>query len=440
MAEALLHKLARFVYGVRLRDNDPRLAPARALLLDAVAAVAGGMGSDAVHAAKKAIGFEDSTGRARMFPGGETVSPATAAFVHGAALRYLDVMDYHVAVDVSHPSEVVPAVLAFAQDSGATGRETIECLIAGYAVHMALTRNVPLHSVGLHHVGQAALVVPLVVSRLRGLDVATAAAAATISACRFLVPEGFAKGHLASVKALAYPLVARQAIEAVNLAAAGFAGSPAVLEEIFGVLGNRFGASVSAQVLLTSVDDVDLTQVHVKAYPAQYTLQGLIAGAAAAARREPRLWRDVERIEVHSSARSVERTADAAKFKPASREAADHSMPFGVAIALMEGRMDEAQLASGRWRDADVLALMARVEPHALSQPLGFHAGAQSMVLHLRSGATRVIDCSYPPAGVQVWDVALEKLRRYAAANVNVDSIAAQIARIEVLADVKDLW
>lgn len=440
MADTLIHALARFVYGLRLDGCEPALGQAKALLLDALAATAGGMDSDAVAGVRKALGGTLPPGPARLFGEAAGVAPAAAAFIHGAALRYLDIMDYDVSVDVSHPSECVPAVLACGQAARAGGREVLDCLAAGYRVTQALTDTVPLHSVGLHHVGHAAIVVPLVVSRLRGLDVQTAAAAASISAARFLVPEGFAKGHLASVKALAYPLLARQAIEAVDLAAAGFAGSPGVVEELLEILRERFGAAVSGEALLDAMHGADLGRVQVKAYPAQYSLQGLIAGAAQAAGREPDLWRQVERIEIHSSARSLERTADAAKFKPKSREAADHSMPFCIAMALMEGRMEEDQLERGRWRDADVLALMARMEPHPLPGNLGFRTGAQSLVLHLAGGARRTLDCSYPPAGARVWDVALRKLRRYGEGKVDVEVIAARIAGMEALADVSDLW
>jgi len=438
----LASELARFVYSVRLQGREVEVALAKAFVLDALAATLGGLDSDAVAKSINGLRPFDIPGATpvTLFGTREEVSPALAAFVHGAALRYLDVMDYYVSVDVSHPSEIIPVILAYAQAARASGKEVLECVIAGYLVHIALTDTIPLHSIGLHHVGQAAIVVPLVVSRLMGLSVETAAMALSISATRFLVPEGFARGHLATVKALAYPLQARHAAEAVGLAALGFAGNLKVLEEILDMLVIRFGAKVSADQFRAALKAADSRRVLLKAYPAQYTLQGLVVAAVAAAAAQPGLHERIERVEVHSSARSIERTADPAKFKPATREAADHSLPYCVAIALMEGRMDVDQIKQGRWKDDDVLAMMERIETHCLPGELGFNSGVQFMVIHMSDGNVRTLSCPYPPKDASHWGIALEKLRRFATTErVDVQRLADTVGALESLEDISTL-
>jgi 2-methylcitrate dehydratase len=61
----------------------------------------------------------------------------------------------------------------------------------------------------------------------------------------------------------------------------------------------------------------------------------------------------------------VQRTADTAKFKPANRETADHSLPVTVAMSLLDGKLTAAQFESDRWAEADIAALVSRIEVQA---------------------------------------------------------------------------
>jgi 2-methylcitrate dehydratase len=48
------------------------------------------------------------------------------------------------------------------------------------------------------------------------------------------------------------------------------------------------------------------------------------------------------------------------KWRPANRETADHSLPYLVASALLDGRVDDASFAPGRLDDPEVLAVLDR--------------------------------------------------------------------------------
>ena len=54
--------------------------------------------------------------------------------------------------------------------------------------------------------------------------------------------------------------------------------------------------------------------------------------------------------------------ADPGRVAPRSREAADHSLHFLIAVALIDGAFGLAQFADERWNAANVRALMARLE------------------------------------------------------------------------------
>jgi len=53
---------------------------------------------------------------------------------------------------------------------------------------------------------------------------------------------------------------------------------------------------------------------------------------------------------------------DRDRVDPKSHESADHSFPFLIAVALMDGTFGLAQFEDERWNNADVRAVMNRIE------------------------------------------------------------------------------
>jgi 2-methylcitrate dehydratase len=54
--------------------------------------------------------------------------------------------------------------------------------------------------------------------------------------------------------------------------------------------------------------------------------------------------------------------SDPAKWRPQSRETADHSLPYIVAVALADGEITGRQFAPGRFGDPALLGLVQRVK------------------------------------------------------------------------------
>jgi 2-methylcitrate dehydratase len=71
---------------------------------------------------------------------------------------------------------------------------------------------------------------------------------------------------------------------------------------------------------------------------------------------------EVRRVVVHCCEETVRYAAGVGAYRPATREAADHSVPYVVAIALIEGDVAPRQYERQQWTDPHVVELMARVE------------------------------------------------------------------------------
>jgi 2-methylcitrate dehydratase len=72
---------------------------------------------------------------------------------------------------------------------------------------------------------------------------------------------------------------------------------------------------------------------------------------------------EIKSLVVESYQRLLGRgSADAEKWAPKSRETADHSVPFCVAAALLDGALTSQTFDAERFLDEDVIDLMAKVK------------------------------------------------------------------------------
>jgi 2-methylcitrate dehydratase len=102
--------------------------------------------------------------------------------------------------------------------------------------------------------------------------------------------------------------------------------------------------------------------VSFKQFPVQFELQTTGEIAIRLAQRIRQGGSAILSVAIEVPPITIARTADQAKFKPENRETADHSLPASVAMALLDGKLTAAQFEHGRWADADVAALIGRIE------------------------------------------------------------------------------
>lgn len=381
------------------------------LIIDALACMLAASGTDITKLARQSVSnIDKGTAKATILPNGPEACAAEAALVNGTMVRALDFMDIYVDADVCHPSESIPAALACAEASNATGQSFLDTVLAAFILHTHLAGKLELHRNGLHHVGHAAWVVPLIASRLAGRSADHAANALNLSASGLIVPEGFSRGHVANVKGMAFPLLAKRAIELEALAASGLEAQPGACDEVARLLGLIMGQPINPAELIPPSYPSKIEAITLKAYPAQYALQPLIAACAAFHKSHPDKVGQIDRIKVRAMKQTVMRTADQAKFRPTSREAADHSLPYCIANGLLDGGLTVESLDNERWKDADVLSLTGCMDVEAMDGGEGFAVGQPEITLVFKDGTTISLDCVYPGQGRQWRDIAVDKL------------------------------
>jgi 2-methylcitrate dehydratase len=339
--------------------------------------------------------------RATLLVGGAASLPL-AALANGTAVRLLDANDLYCAGDGSynggHFSDAVPPILGAAEIAGSSGADTLAAIVAAYEIQALLADAVDWRGQGWHPTTYVTWAVPAPVARLQRRSPAEAVAAISLAGSTGQALQSWLRPDLpvTAIKSAAPGLCGQRAVEAVALVAEGVSAPPDALETMLRLLG-RAPETLSLERL---GQQWTLDRNLVKRYPAQYLTQGAIQAALELFASGVRA-AQVEDVTVYGHAGvcgSVQGSPHA--YEPQSHADADHSTPFVVAVALLEGRLTPAEYHGEPWQRPDVRALMARVR--LVEEPARQRAYVEQRILgcrvvaRLRDGSTRTAEVVQP--------------------------------------------
>ncbi len=297
---------------------------------------------------------------ARLFGTLDRTTPEMAAFVNSAMTRFLDMSDTRVMAAVSHPADALPGLIAVAEAEGAGGTDLLLAIVIAYELQCRFVDVVPINHGGWDQTPVVAMATALACGRLMGLDRETLGHALSLAITPSIALNQTRTGRISMWKGMAGPQGTRQGVFAAYLAAAGMTGPEDIFEGDFGLWNQLFGEAFDLPIPEHFDDHVfAVQQTMIKSFPIRFNCHVPVFAAL-----------DLRtRVEVPAVELLVIETFEQAfgrwialpeVWRPETRETADHSLPFCVAAALIDGEITPATFDSERYRDPDVLALMGR--------------------------------------------------------------------------------
>ncbi len=326
---------------------------------------------DFAHKTLAGVRALSSEGAVPVFGMAARLPARDAAIMNGYLCHGLDYDDTHIAGIVHPTSSALPATLAAAQLSGASGREMVTAFIIGVetAARLGMTAKSQFHQVGHHPTGMIGVFgAALAAGRLMGLN-----AAAMIDAQGIAL--SMASGSLQFLedgawnKRLHPGWAAQAGIMAASLAREGFKGACDPYDGRFGVFNSYLGCGPRTAELDFSLATAGLGQTWelmataIKPFPTCHFTHGAI-DAALALRDEIGDVGAIESILVKVP-QGVHKTIcepEAKKLAPQNDYDAKFSVQFLVAAALVRGRLTLAELEPDALGDEAILALTRRVK------------------------------------------------------------------------------
>ncbi|TMQ29411.1 MAG: MmgE/PrpD family protein, partial [Planctomycetota bacterium] len=363
MTQPLANRLAEYACQLRFEDLPaPVVHEAKRRFIDSFGTAVGAMDADAYAIAKRCAVRVQSQSGAGILGGGRS-SAEWATFVNGLLIRYLDYNDTYLSLEPAHPSDNLAAVLGAGEMAGADGRALITAAVLAYEIQCRLCDAASLRQHGWDHVTYGAISSAVAACKLLGLDATKTTHAIGMAGVANVALRQTRAGELSMWKGCAFANAARNGVFAALLAAEGLTGPAPIFEGELGIMKLLTGP-FTVPVLGGRGTPFMISQTYIKFWPAEYHSQSAIE-AALQLRPEVNDIRNVAAIDIHTFDAAVDIIGkDPEKWRPRTRETADHSLPYCAAVALADGDITRAQFDPQRFTDPALLDLVARTKVH----------------------------------------------------------------------------
>lgn len=419
MSKTKVEQLAAYAVRAKYEDlseDSKQQIPVH--ILDSIGCQIAALGAGPVNACHEQVQEFSPSGKAHLIAGG-TSNPVYAAFWHTVLVRYVDAMDNILApTETAHTADNFGGILTAADLADASGKDLMMGVALGWTIQTLLVQQGNFMTKGFDHTAQLAFSIPAAAGRLLGFDEATIANALAIAISSDASFAGIRSKPLSEWKGLASAQSALGAFNALYLANRGIEGPLAIIEGPQGV-----------ENLLEKPLDIDwehanyegVTESTIKKFVAMIHTQSaiecileLLADNSVDPTQIVRIDARVPQITYDFAGGGLYGNADLAIT---TKEQADHSLPYLLAVAVLDKQVMQAQFTPERINRKDVQDLMQLVQVEADAEftkryPTEFCA---KMTLTMKDGTSishEVKDYPGMPCRPFTWADAVDKFDR----------------------------
>jgi 2-methylcitrate dehydratase len=371
MADRILKHLCDYALKLSYHDLPQEvIGRAKHIVLDTVGCALGGAESPPAKIARAAASEITSAVPSTVMISGQKTSPDLAAFANGVMIRYLDFNDTYAGSPTCHPSDLLAPVLAVVDAKNGDGKDVIVGMVLGYEVLCGLIDAGANERGGIWDQSTYGVIAAAVAAaKLFGHTREQMTNAISLAVTSHISLEQIRRGQISHWKGCAVANASRNAVFCAMLAGKGMTGPEEVFEGKAGFFIST-GIRFEIRPFADSADAYRIMKARVKAFPSGYFSQSAIEAilnlrsqiADLDAIKEIRLQTFPAGYEVMGSGE--------ANWRPETRESADHSLPFVMAVALMEGSVELRHYDQMYYKRPDVRALMQKIKVRIGEEPV----------------------------------------------------------------------
>lgn len=356
--DSILNTFAEFASGLSYRDLPPNaVAASRERLLDSLGCALGAYDCDTAQIGRSVAGHPARNEVAgRMLGSNDLAAGDAAAFVNSCMIRNLDFNDTYPG---GHPSDSLGGLFAVAPHIGVSGERLITATVIAYEIFIRLQMKAQLRERGWDQGFGISVGAAAGLANLMGLGREIAQHAIAITAVANTPMRASRAGQLSMWKGAATAYAVRNAVFGVQLAAAGMTGPEAPFTGRHG-LTELISGPIELPPFGTSPEDFFIPRAKIKVWPVVYNMQALVWAAIELRKQVSIDQIDSVDVETYWSAWH-ESGSESAKWDPATRETADHSLPYILAWTLRHGLIDHHAFVPESYLDQSVRPFMNRV-------------------------------------------------------------------------------
>ncbi len=368
MEKTLSQQIAEFAVGLTYDDLPSEVVnEVKRYLYDSVGCACGGYHTKDVNILHDIYTDMGGKEEATILWFGDKMPAVNATLVNSLMIRALDFNDIYWKEDPSHPSDLIPAALSMGEIVGASMKDVIVAIVLAYEFEQRLCEfAVPgVRERKWHHATLTQFVSPIVAGKLLGLTVDQMVHAIGINGSHNHTIGCPTAGALTMMKNTVDPMAVQSGVFAALMAQKGYSGTTAVFEGKEGFM-DCFGEGWDNDKLVGGLGKkFKIMECSMKAFPTEALTHTHLSTTLKVVKGNNISYDQIEEVTLTTIARACDILFDPHKYRPESRETADHSLPYCVAACLVDHEITTQSFSDEKLKDKRIWEVIDKIKGEA---------------------------------------------------------------------------
>ena len=387
MEKSIARQISEFSVGLKFEDlPDEVINEVKRYMYDSIGCAYGGYHTKDLNIIRDIYMEMGGNGEATVLGFGDKLPAVNATLINSLMVRALDFNDIYWKDDPSHPSDIIPAAWAVGELVNANMKDVIVAIVLAYEFEqrLCLFSKPGVRERKWHHATLTQFVSPIVAGKLLGLTVDEMVHAIGISGCHNHTIGCPTAGKLTMMKNTVDPMAVQSGVFAALMAKKGYSGTERVFEGKEGFMDafigwdakdesmkptdmeGRDGISSWAwdiEALVSGLgDSYKIMECGMKAFPTEALTHTHLSCLLNAMIGNNLDYTDIQEVKVTCFAQAYDILFDPTKYRPESRETADHSLPYCMAAAMVDKKITTDSFSDKKLKDPRIFQVIDKIK------------------------------------------------------------------------------
>jgi 2-methylcitrate dehydratase len=380
-------QIAEFAVGLKYEDLPiDVINEVKRYMYDSIGCAYGGYHTKDVNIVRGIYKNMGGRGESTVLGFGDKLPAVNATLINSLMVRALDFNDIYWKDDPSHPSDIIPAAWAVGELVNANMKDVITAIILAYEFEqrLCLFAKPGVRERKWHHATLTQFVSPIVAGKLLGLDIGQMVNAIGISGCHNHTIGCPTAGKLTMMKNTVDPMAVQSGVFAALLAQNGYSGTEKVFEGKEGFMDAFIGWNAKDETIKPTdmkgrdgvsswAWDIDalvgglgnsykIMECGMKAFPTEALTHTHLSCLLNAMINNNLNYKDIREVKVTCFAQAYDILFDPNKYRPESRETADHSLPYCLAAAMVDKKITTESFSDEKLNDPRIFEVIDKIK------------------------------------------------------------------------------
>ena len=387
MKKSIARQISEFSVGLKFEDlPDEVINEVKRYMYDSIGCAYGGYHTKDLNIIRDIYMEMGGNGEATVLGFGDKLPAVNATLINSLMVRALDFNDIYWKDDPSHPSDIIPAAWAVGELVNANMKDVIVAIVLAYEFEqrLCLFAKPGVRERKWHHATLTQFVSPIVAGKLLGLTVDEMVHAIGISGCHNHTIGCPTAGKLTMMKNTVDPMAVQSGVFAALMAKKGYSGTERVFEGKEGFMDAFIGWDAKDESMKpTDMEGRDgisswawdiealvgglgnsykIMECGMKAFPTEALTHTHLSCLLNAMISNNLDYSDIKEVRVTCFAQAYDILFDPTKYRPESRETADHSLPYCMAAAMVDKKITTDSFSDEKLKDPRIFEVIDKIK------------------------------------------------------------------------------